>query len=551
VNLQRFFPLATVIALLPVLPSPVKYTSDEALYTNAAIAMARGGDWLTPTEADGSVRLRKPILTYWLVAAAYKVGGIGLVSSRLPFLLCAAALVGLTYRLALLIFQRRDVAALAAAILISNSSFTSRALQSTPDILLSFLMGVSFFGFAGLIFRSDARLKYLMLAYGGAALAAETKGLVALVPVALAWGCCLARSDRRECVRRLTHGPIMALALLVAVAWFGAMAWIHGPGALNEFIQDQVVRRVGLEGWNPLWNAWDMTTDGARQFLPWVILAAATLPGGWAGARRFWRQHRHACLFLFGAYVVLLLVFSLGHAHRSRYLLPAYPLLAVGVAALLVHWLEEPSGARRLSRAAAALLWAAMAGGALILVFGFLVHTRIFLGALLFEALAIRLYVWGREWPPAARLVSLGFVGLAGLALAEIAVRPVFTASPGPALARRLELEDVRGRVAAVGAERDLTAQLPVLSGGRVTVDALPRDAPPEQWAAYPAVIFRDGAPARAVECGFAFRRWTGADLRELVVRRGDPAFLERKKERYFLTMPARDNAGRAAPPPR
>ena len=63
----------------------VKHHPDERHYTDAAVAMVQSGDYLTPRTADGGLRLKKPILTYWLVATSYRVLGISPLTSRLPF----------------------------------------------------------------------------------------------------------------------------------------------------------------------------------------------------------------------------------------------------------------------------------------------------------------------------------------------------------------------------------------------------------------------------------------------------------------------------------
>ena len=44
-------------------------------------------------------RFRKPIVTYWVLVASYTTMGIGMVASRLPFLLAGCIVLWVTYRI--------------------------------------------------------------------------------------------------------------------------------------------------------------------------------------------------------------------------------------------------------------------------------------------------------------------------------------------------------------------------------------------------------------------------------------------------------------------
>src|SRR5208337_2865810 len=84
-------------AFLPLLPSTVKYHGDEMFYTDPAIRMVQTGDYFTPYYYDGTLQLRKPIITYWAVVASYKIFGINLFSSRIPFLIAGCLIIWFTY----------------------------------------------------------------------------------------------------------------------------------------------------------------------------------------------------------------------------------------------------------------------------------------------------------------------------------------------------------------------------------------------------------------------------------------------------------------------
>jgi len=69
---------------------------DEKYYTDSVIQMMEKDDCFTPYQADGSPRFKKPIVTYWVLMASYKMFGVSRISSRLFFWLAGAALVLVT-----------------------------------------------------------------------------------------------------------------------------------------------------------------------------------------------------------------------------------------------------------------------------------------------------------------------------------------------------------------------------------------------------------------------------------------------------------------------
>lgn len=65
---------------------------DERHYTDGAIAMLRGDDdWLTPHDPDGSIRLKKPILSYWVTARSCAALGVTRLVRACRFCLRGAA----------------------------------------------------------------------------------------------------------------------------------------------------------------------------------------------------------------------------------------------------------------------------------------------------------------------------------------------------------------------------------------------------------------------------------------------------------------------------
>jgi len=68
---------------------------DEPRYTRVAVEMHRRGDWIVPT-LQGQPWLEKPALYYWMAGAAFSLFGETETAARLPSVIAAVVLTGLT-----------------------------------------------------------------------------------------------------------------------------------------------------------------------------------------------------------------------------------------------------------------------------------------------------------------------------------------------------------------------------------------------------------------------------------------------------------------------
>ena len=68
---------------------------DEPRYARVAVEMQRAHEWVTPT-LQGAPWLEKPPLYYWLAGLAYRLFGENEMAARLPAVMAAVSLVGLT-----------------------------------------------------------------------------------------------------------------------------------------------------------------------------------------------------------------------------------------------------------------------------------------------------------------------------------------------------------------------------------------------------------------------------------------------------------------------
>jgi 4-amino-4-deoxy-L-arabinose transferase-like glycosyltransferase len=326
--------LIFALAALPFAATFALYYLDERHYTDGALMMLKQGDWLVPHTAAGAPRFEKPILAYWAVAASYLICGINVIASRLPFLLACCGTVFLTFQLARKLTKNSETALFAAIVLISNPQFFLCAVRSIPDALLIFFVTLSAFGFLRLLVFEEFMAGAFWMAYGGAAGAALSKGLLGAGIILFAWAFAFwPKHDWRK-VKKLIHWPSFATAFILVASWFGYILAVHGNTALTVFFGDQLTGNVHGHFWSPILRVPLFALILIFNFLPW----SATVIEFFARRKTFAAVNVPplAQKFILAWTATLIVGFSLGANVSLRYLLPATPFMAIVIA----DWLQ-------------------------------------------------------------------------------------------------------------------------------------------------------------------------------------------------------------------
>lgn len=316
--------------MLPVAASRVIDTLNfERYYTDGTVAMLQANDFLTPRQGDGTLRFRKPPLIYWILIGCYKLLGVSFFSSRIFFLVTGCATIWLAYALALKLTDDIRAARATALILLPNLLLIMVAARSTPDILVTFWILVSAFGFIRLICYDDTCALSYWSAYGGAAIAVATKGLLPIVFVVYALAFAYWTSSSQQPFRRVLHAGIILASIAISCSGIFLMVWKHGTPFLHSFWGDQFAEKTGIGG-----SPWRVTVYFLTYiafFLPWlpclVYLFRKRRP-----EKPVTSVQRKTCFFVLIWAVLLAVIFGLGDRIAVRYLLPAVPLLAVVMA---------------------------------------------------------------------------------------------------------------------------------------------------------------------------------------------------------------------------
>jgi len=566
--LSLFFALFFFLNYLPLLPHVSRWRGDERFYTDAAIRMVQSGDYVTPLFDDDTLRFNKPIFTYWLLVASYRLFGISFLTSRLPFLIAGAGCVWLTGLIARALFREPKVGAAAAALMASNYTVFHLAVRSTPDIMLCLFVTASLYGFARILFHGDRTFSSFFLAYFGAALAVEVKGLAGVLPVVFVCLYALAVSAPQDgrSVRQLLYGPLLLPALFLAVAWYGIAWLVHGAEAVTDFFNDQVGERLERNPLVLLQNVVHYLTAPVMQFLPWSLILAVYISRAPRSAREAWLARRKEFFFVLGWFALLLIVFTPANITRSRYFVTAYPLLAGALAFVLLKAARDRSLAFK-KRIQTGVKWAcvvAVAVGLFLAQFGLCVHPRIIAGALALTVVAGSLLVWLNKQPEAwpAPLYVFGLLIMVFFATVEIWIQPVFSVSPAPLIAERLfpsgkqrsfndnepgdhncggqQIQATRAigprLVALAGLPLNYASQLRVASGGRLEPKLIGSPHTSEILDRYrtvvctPEVLDAWQPHGRRIEpCGFFYKPWKTRDYLKLVFARDKQAVFASK----------------------
>jgi 4-amino-4-deoxy-L-arabinose transferase-like glycosyltransferase len=493
--------LIFALVALPLAATYTLYYPDERHYTDGALVMLQQGHWLAPANADGTPRFQKPPLAYWAVAISWLVFGVNTLAARLPFLLASCGTILLTFRLAKRLTGNHRTALLAAVILMANPQFILCSIRDMPDALLTFFLTLSGFGFLRLILWEELTAGAFWMAYGGAAGAFWSKGMLGFFIILFAWAFVFFARFNRQDVIRIIYWPGFASVFVPALGWIAYIVATHGKAAWLVLFDDQVTDNLHGYLWSPVWRAPLFALILIVNFLPWSLPAIELLV-----RKRKWPDgvsSPAAQKFILGWTLFLIVSFSLGSNLSLRYLLPGTPFMSV----LLADWLQN-------SKSPAS-------------IFSLLRILKVTLVILLLAAMTAFFIGWECRWPilillPTFILFGAGilllwrgmsrqdsFSAAERLGLALVFIWIIITAGLIPAV-----LPDTSQQLAGVLRQLPVGASRPVVLVGDVQLASRLRVALGEQW-----VIEQKNRVLPAMTSSYVRFLVKGPDVRALALR--------------------------------
>ncbi|MDD4143159.1 MAG: glycosyltransferase family 39 protein [Prolixibacteraceae bacterium] len=322
-------PIVFLISSAPGALEYFFYYPDEKYYIDSVLQMLDNGDYLTPLNADGTPRFLKPIITYWILTGSYILSGVSKFSSRVMFWLAGALLTALTFAMTKSVTGKRKTAMTAALITASNPLVLMSAGRSIPDILLVLFMTISAFGFLKIMLDEIPEKKYYWMAYAGAAVAFETKGLPAAAFAGISILFLLFNPWQRCTLKKIINFPAMTVAAIIAVSWFAVMYIEHGSWFFSSFYEDQFGERVSSKTIQVITNASAGILNFIAFSVPWIIIAFSR-PDELKKYISNAGQKQKAIFGFISIWVIMIFLMS-GAVFKfyDRYLLPVIPLSSI------------------------------------------------------------------------------------------------------------------------------------------------------------------------------------------------------------------------------
>jgi 4-amino-4-deoxy-L-arabinose transferase-like glycosyltransferase len=332
------------------------WDANEAFYAQTPREMIETGDYVTPS-FNFQLRMNKPVLSYWNVAASYHLFGISEWSERLPIAIGALVIIGTAFGLGRLV-GGTYAGLFAALVLATSPRLVLLARRIIIDIHVTMWMGLVLLLFALSETRPQRRRLYLYLMYVAAGFGVLTKGPVAVFLPAVVFFIYLASQKRLGDLRhmRLPAGALMSLAIVVP--WYYLLYREHGWEYIGSFIFGENLGRyavaIGEQSRGLLFYIPVMLAD----LFPWSLMIPVAL---WWAIRDD-RQDRVARLLVIWI-AAIVVFFSLSGTKEDLYILPILPAEAALIGAMLARAIEGGPAARPVA-------WSAGATAALLLATG-------------------------------------------------------------------------------------------------------------------------------------------------------------------------------------
>lgn len=325
-----------LLALLPAyfihLGANTIWDANEAFYVDTPRQMVERGDYLTPW-FNGTERLNKPVLSYWIVAALYNVAGVSVTVERVGIALGAMGLIAATFVVGRALHSTA-VGLLAALIVASAPRVVMFSRRIFIDVWITAFMAITLACFVMALREPHRRRAWLLAMYAAIGLGVLTKGPIALflpVVVAAIWMTVCGRWGE---VRRLMIGPGALIVLAIVVPWYAALYVEHGWAPIvSFFVGENVGRYTGgmpSEGRGVLFYLPVLFGD----LFPWAPLLAVPIARAWRTASPGEPADRADIRRLLWIWILTIVgVFSLSQSKQDLYIFPVVP----AVAALVAH----------------------------------------------------------------------------------------------------------------------------------------------------------------------------------------------------------------------
>lgn len=328
-----------LLAALPVyflaLGANSVWDANEAFYVDTPRQMVESGNYVTPY-FNGTERLNKPVLSYWIVAGLYSLFGVSVAVERLGIALGAMGIIAATFLIGR--GMRSTLVGVIAALMVATAPrmvmFSRRIFI---DIYVTMFMAMALACLVMAIRRPHRRRLWLIGMYVAIGLGVLTKGPVAAFFPVLVWAVWVVVDRRWVELRHMLVVPGIFIVLAIVVPWYAALHAVHGWGPIVQFfVGENVGRYTGeltSEGRGVLFYLPVLFGD----LFPWAPLLLLPIVSAWRRAEPGEDATSASIRRLLWLWIVVIVaVFSLSQSKQDLYIFPVIPAVAVLVADVLV-----------------------------------------------------------------------------------------------------------------------------------------------------------------------------------------------------------------------
>ena len=303
---------------------------DEGRYSEIPREMIESGDYITP-RLNYVKYFEKPILHYWLTAAAFKIFGQNEFAGRLMPVVFGLLGCAVTSMLAYIITKNKRASFVSAMILASSTLWFGISRINLTDMTLSFFFTLALY-FSRLWIEDTKIFGSLCMFYVSMALAVLTKGLIGVVlPGGIIVIYALITKQSKKILTRIFSPTAIIIFFIINCIWFIPVCMANSDFFNFFFIREHFLRYTTKihERYQPLY--W---------FIP--VLLAGLVPytgvlydsiGAMLGKCKLISKSDGIFLGLW--FFMTFIFFSFSNSKIVTYILPCFPPLAILAGAAL------------------------------------------------------------------------------------------------------------------------------------------------------------------------------------------------------------------------
>lgn len=303
------------------------FVPDEGRYAEIAREMVARQDYVTPY-LNSIKYFEKPVLFYWLGAAAIKIGGLNLWSIRSINALLGLIGCLLTYYTTRKCYDR-TTGLLAALILGSSTLYFVMSHMISLDLPVTVFISASLFTF--LLGTQEThpvkRRALIWTAAATAGLAVLTKGLIGIVFPALIIATWLTTAQQWRVLKQCYIPSAFLIFLLITLPWH-ILVQTRNPEFFYFYIIEQHFLRYTNKEIGHYQPVWFFIPAFIVGFFPWIVFLPQALWKMLSNIRKKQLLYKTDLFFILWA-VLIFAFFSFSKSKLIPYILPVFPPVAI------------------------------------------------------------------------------------------------------------------------------------------------------------------------------------------------------------------------------